>query len=159
MDIHRYRSILSWRGSTRVGYEHYDRTHRVTVPPAHEPLTLGSDPAFRGDPRLASPEQLLLAAASSCQLLAFLARAARAHIDVLAYDDDADALMPDDPKPMRITRISLRPRVVVAAGTDADRVIHLMHRAHDGCFIANTLNAEMVIEPAVEFAGAVEAAA
>jgi organic hydroperoxide reductase OsmC/OhrA len=159
MDIHRYRSILSWRGSTRVGYERYDRTHRVTVPPAHEPLTLASSPAFRGDPRLASPEQLLLAAASSCQLLSFLARAAPARIDVLRYDDDAEALMPEDTNPMRITRITLRPRAVVAAGMDVDRVIHLMHRAHDGCFVANTLTAEMVIEPAVEFADAVEAAA
>lgn len=159
MDTHRYRSILSWRGSTRVGYEHYDRTHRITVPPAREALTLASSPAFRGDPRLASPEQLLLAAASSCQLLSFLARAARARIDVLAYDDDAEALMPEEAKPMRVTRITLRPRVVVACGADGDRVIDLIHRAHEGCFVANTLNAEMVIEPEVEFADSVETAA
>lgn len=32
---HRYESKLAWQGSTAAGYEAYDRTHRVVVPPAH----------------------------------------------------------------------------------------------------------------------------
>lgn len=146
---HRYRSLLDWRGSTLVGYESYDRTHRVTVPPTGVELVLSSDPAFHGEERLLNPEQLLLAAASSCQLLSFLAIAARARIEVLAYEDDAEAVMPDDEKPMRITRITLRPGIVVAADTDPGRVCMLLERAHDQCFIANTLNAEITVEPTV----------
>src|SRR3712207_835568 len=116
MTEHRYRSSLTWRGSTGVGYDDYDRSHHVTTPPAEAGLELSSDPAFRGDPALANPEQLLVAAASSCQLLSFLAYAARSRIDVVAYEDDADAVMPKDSKPMRITHITLRPRIVVASG-------------------------------------------
>lgn len=82
----------------------------------------------------------------------FLAIAARSHVDVLAYHDDADAIMPDSEQPMRITRITLRPRITVTAGTDIDRIRRLVEQAHRGCFIANTLNAEMVIEPVVEHA-------
>ncbi len=150
--IHTYRSQLRWEGTTGVGYASYDRTHHVSVPPADAELTLSSDPAFKGDPRLANPEQLLLAAASSCQLLSFLAVAARARIDVLAYDDAAEAVMPEDDLPMRITRITLRPHIVVAAGTDLDRVIRLVETAHHGCYIANTLTAQVVISPTVEHA-------
>jgi len=146
---HAYRSSLSWLGSTAAGYEEYERTHRVTVPPADGELVLSSDPAFRGDPGLANPEQLLLASASSCQLLSFLALAARSRIDVRAYDDDADAIMPQDQLPLRITRVTLRPRIVVAAGTDLDHVRRLVDRAHDGCFIANTLKAEVVVDAVV----------
>ncbi len=147
---HAYRSRLFWRGSTAAGYEAYDRTHHVAVPPADGELVLSSDPAFNGDGRLPNPEQLLVAAASSCQLLMFLAIAARSRVDVLAYEDDADAVMPEDAKPMRITRITLRPRIVVAAGDDLDRVRRMVARAHDGCFIANTLNAEILVEPVIE---------
>ncbi len=148
--VHAYESQLSWRGSTSVGYESYERTHHVVVPPAESELLLSSDPAFHGDAQLLNPEQLLLASASSCQLLGFLALAARSRIDVLAYYDAADAVMPDEQTAMRITRITLKPHIVVAAGTDLDRVRRLVGRAHDGCFIANTLNAEIVIEPTIE---------
>ncbi|MDP9384571.1 MAG: OsmC family protein [Actinomycetota bacterium] len=149
MTEHLYRSRLSWRGSTGAGYDDYDRTHHVSIEPARLELVLSSDAAFRGDPDLGNPEQLLLAAASSCQLLSFLAYAARSRIDVIAYEDEAKAVMPEDQEPIRITRITLRPRIVVASG-DPDRVRRLVDKAHDACFIANTLNAEMVIEPTIE---------
>lgn len=149
---HAYRSRLSWQGSTAGGYEAYDRTHRVAVPPAAGELELSSDPAFKGDGRLPNPEQLLLAAASSCQLLSFLAIAARSRIDVLAYEDEADAIMPEGETPMRITHITLRPRIAVAAGSDLDRVRRMVDSAHETCFIANTLSAEVVIEPQVAHA-------
>ena len=151
---HTYTSRLSWRGSTGVGYDAYDRTHRVATPPADHELALSADPAFLGQPALTNPEQLLLAAASSCQLLSFLAMAARSRIDVLSYDDDADAVMPEDVRPVRITRITLRPRIVVAAGADLAKARKLVGRAHGACYIANTVNAEIVIEPVIEHARA-----
>jgi organic hydroperoxide reductase OsmC/OhrA len=146
--VHRYRIELAWHGSTGGGYAAYDRTHRVDVPPGNVSLTMSADPAFRGNPELPNPEQLLLAAASSCQLLSFLALVAREGIDVVSYEDSAEALMPDDDKPVRITWITLRPRVVVATG-DPDRVRALMERAHHECFIANSINAEIAIEPEI----------
>jgi len=151
---HTYTSRLSWQGSTGVGYDAYDRTHRVATPPADGDLVLTSDPAFRGDPDLPNPEQLLLAAASSCQLLSFLAMAARSRIDVLSYDDEADAVMPEDVRPVRITRITLRPRILVADGVDLDKARKLVGRAHGACYIANTVSAEIVIEPVIEHAHA-----
>lgn len=152
MTTHVYRSRLDWSGSTGAGYEAYARTHRVVVPPAGGEIVLSSDAAFRGDARLPNPEQLLLAAASSCQLLSFLALAARARVDVLAYEDEGEALMPESEQPMRITRIALRPRILVAAGADLDRVRRLVERAHEECFIANTLNAHISVVPAIEHA-------
>jgi organic hydroperoxide reductase OsmC/OhrA len=150
MNAHTYECTLSWHGSTAQGYDAYSRTHRVAVPPAEDDLVLSSDPGFNGDGRLPNPEQLLLAAVSSCQLLTFLAIAARSRVDVLAYEDHADAVMPNDEKPMRITRVTLRPRVTVAAGADLDRVRRMLERAHDTCFIANTLNATIAIDAHIE---------
>jgi|SRR5436190_3408653 len=147
--IHTYRASLSWEGSTAVGYDHYERAHTVAVPPAKQSLALSGDPAFMGDADKPNPEQLLLAAASSCQLLSFLAHAARSRIEVTAYTDDAEALMPEDDLPVRITRITLRPRITVAQGADVDRVYRIVDKAHADCYVANTLNAEMRIEAEV----------
>jgi organic hydroperoxide reductase OsmC/OhrA len=155
--MHTYRSVLTWRGSTDAGYDHYDRTHDVELPPAAGTFRLSSDAAFRGNASLANPEQLLLAAASSCQLLSFLAVAARARIDIVSYEDNAEAVMPTDAKPPRITQIRLRPRITVAGGTNLDRVHRLVGLAHEECFIANSLSAEVDLAPTIETADAADA--
>ena len=150
---HNYSSRLEWSGATADGYERYDRTHTVTSPPAPAVMKLSSDPAFRGDAELQNPEQLLLVAASSCQLLSFLAIMARARLNVVAYTDEASAVMPEDSEPMRITLITLRPRIVIEGAVDEERVRRYVGLAHEECFIANSLSAEIVIEPRIEAAG------
>jgi organic hydroperoxide reductase OsmC/OhrA len=89
-------------------------------------------------------------AASSCQMLWFLHLAAKARIDVVAYDDEAEALMPEDQEPVRITEITLRPRIAIVGDASDDRVRKLVETAHGYCFIANSLNCGMSIEPTVE---------
>lgn len=152
LPVHRYQARLRWSGSTGVGYDAYDRTHTASAPPADADLTLASDPAFLGDPALLNPEQLVVLAASSCQLLSFLAVAARARIDVRSYEDDAEATMPEDDPPMRLTAITLRPRVLVGPGPTVARVEHLLEVAHRECFIANSLRSEISVEPTVTIA-------
>jgi organic hydroperoxide reductase OsmC/OhrA len=150
--IHQYRAAASWSGTTAVGYESYERAHTLRCPPVDVELAMSGDAAFRGDPGRLNPEQLLLAAAVSCQLLAFLAVAARARIDVVGYEDDGEADMPEAVKPMRITAIRLRPRITVAPGTNEARVHKLVALAHQECFIANSLNAEMDVQATIEIA-------
>ena len=89
-------------------------------------------------------------AASSCQMLWFLHLAAKARIDVVEYEDAATALMPTDEQPVRITEIELRPRIVVAGDADEARVQKLAHTAHEHCFVANSLNAHMTLQPNIE---------
>ena len=80
-------------------------------------------------------------------MLSFLAVAARARIDVVAYEDDAEGVMPEDDEPLRITRIVLRPRIAVRGDTDEERLRKLADTAHRHCFIANSLTSEIVLEP------------
>jgi organic hydroperoxide reductase OsmC/OhrA len=147
--VHRYTASCAWQGSTAGGYDAYERTHEAKAPPAPATLQLSSDPAYRGDPALLNPEQLLVLAAASCQLLSFLAVAARARIDVVEYRDDAEGEMPEGDPPMRITRITLRPRITIRGEVDDARVQHLVEVAHRECFIANSLTTEVVVEPRV----------
>jgi organic hydroperoxide reductase OsmC/OhrA len=147
---HRYRARLAWSGSTAEGYDGYTRAHEATCPPAtdSQPLPLSSDPAFGGDPARLNPEQLLVLAASSCQMLSFLAVAARARLDVTRYEDDAEGVMPEHDKPLRITRIVLRPAITIQGEAPDDaRLAQLVETAHRHCFIASSLASEIAVEP------------
>lgn len=149
--VHEYRCQVDWTGSTGVGYEAYDRGHRVVAPPTETELMLSGDRAFGGDPARLNPEQLLVVAASSCQLLSFLAICARARIDVISYADEATGVMPEDDKPLRITAIQLRPRIVVAGDVAEERIRRYVALAHEECYIANSLRTEVTVEPEIEF--------
>jgi organic hydroperoxide reductase OsmC/OhrA len=120
----------------------------VTAPPAEQEVRVTTGES-RGDPAVLNPEQLLLMAASSCQMLWFLHLAAKARIDVVSYEDEASALMPEDDEPTRITEIALRPRIVVNGDASEERVRKLVETAHDYCYVANSLNSAMTIEPTV----------
>lgn len=149
MTVHRYEARSRWTGSTGAGWEAYDRVHSVSAPPAEAELTVTTGEA-KGDPRRLNPEQLLVMAASSCQLLWFLHLAAKARIDVVEYEDHAEAEMPEDDEPVRIARITLRPRIVVTSDTPRERVARLCALAHERCYIANSLSSEVALDPRIE---------
>lgn len=151
--VHRYRVTCSWSGSTGAGYDAYDRRHRAAAPPAGATLELSSDPAFRGHADLLNPEQLLVMAAASCQLLSFLAAASRARLDIVAYEDDGEAVMSESTRPARITEITLRPHITVRAPATDRQVRRLVEVAHRECFIANTITSRVVLEPTIEVVG------
>jgi organic hydroperoxide reductase OsmC/OhrA len=144
-----YETRVRWTGSTGLGWENYDRTHTATAPGIAQEVKVTTGEA-KGDPSVLNPELLLLMAASSCQMLWFLHLAAKARIDVVEYDDEASALMPTDQEPVRITEIALRPRIVVAGDASEQRVHKLAHKAHEHCFVANSLTAQMTLHPTVE---------
>lgn len=149
---HTYQARCSWSGSTGEGYQHYQREHTGAAPPARDSLVLSADQAFLGRADHLNPEQLVVLAAASCQLLSFLAVAARARLDVMAYDDEAEGVMPADGYPVRLSRIVLRPRIMVAPGPTVERVRHLVEVAHRECYVANSLRTVIVVEAEVSFA-------
>ena len=148
LGTHHYTSKTHWQGDTGLGWDNYERAHTATSPPAEQELTLTTGES-KGDPRQLNPEQLVVMAASSCQLLWFLHLAAKARIEVIEYEDDAEAEMPADDKPVRLTKIVLRPRIVVRPGPTEERVRHLCELAHHECYIANTLSCPVTLEAAV----------
>lgn len=145
---YRYEAHLRWTGSTGAGWESYDRAHEATAPPAEQALALTTGES-KGDPAQLNPEQLLVMAASSCQLLWFLHLAAKARIDVVEYVDDATAAMPEGEG---LSEIVLRPRIVLGSEASEERVAKLVHVAHEHCNVAASLRTPIAIEPRVEVA-------
>jgi organic hydroperoxide reductase OsmC/OhrA len=144
---HRYDVHCSWSGSTGSGYERYGRAHEASNGQAR--LAISADPAFRGEASAWNPEELIVLAAASCQLLSFLAVAARARLDVVGYEDDAVGEMPEDDPPVRLTRIRLRPRIAFGGPVDEARVRRLVELAHRECYVANSLRTVVDVEPTI----------
>ncbi|WP_138946955.1 OsmC family protein [Plantibacter sp. M259] len=145
MTTHEYTSTVTWSGRTDA-YETYSRRHEVRL--GDSSIDLSAAAEFRGDSALPNPEQLLVAAASSCQLLSFLAVAAHAGVEIIDYRDAATGIMPDDARPIRLTEIVLRP-AIVAQGTTTAVVERLLEKAHRQCYIANSLTAVVTLEPEI----------
>jgi len=146
MLTHTYETRLTWQGSTAEGYRVYPRNHVGVTVPATQELALSADPAFRGSRELLNPEQLLVMAASSCQLLSFLAVAARQGVTVLGYADAAQGWLDMTDKPERVGRIRLSPVIEVEAGVDPDEVVRMSEQAHQECFIANSLTSTIELD-------------
>jgi organic hydroperoxide reductase OsmC/OhrA len=144
-----HKSTLHWaRGERGFGYEEYAREHTLAMG-GGDPIRASAAQAFRGDPSLTNPEDLLVGALSSCHMLTFLAICARKNIVVDAYDDDATGwLERPSGAPMHVTRVTLRPRVRFAGSPpDAATLASLHEQAHRGCFIASSVKTDVKVEP------------
>jgi organic hydroperoxide reductase OsmC/OhrA len=151
---HTYRIRVEWTGNRGTGtssYREYGREHVISA--AGKPDVAGSsDAAFRGNAERWNPEDLLVAAASTCHQLWYLHLCADAGIAVQRYVDHAVGTMRDSPDPGRFTRIVLHPHVVIRAGDDRVRAADLHHEAHAKCYVANSVNFPIECEPVIELA-------
>ncbi len=150
---HQYRITTTWTGNLGSGtsdYHAYSRNHEIKILGKSAPLLASSDTAFRGDPARYTPEDLLVAALSSCHMLSYLHLCADAGIVVTEYEDAANGFMAVHADGSgEFTRVLLRPRVVI---TDSSRISDakaLHHRADELCFIARSVNFPVEHEPVV----------
>ena len=148
-----FRSHLEWtgagKGPTR-GPAPFSRDLRVTMGPIT--LEMSSAPGFRGDASRANPEQLFVASLSACQTLTYLFLAAKNGVAVVGYVDDAEGWLERASGAMRMTRVTLRPHIVLEDGADVAKAYELVETAHAQCFIANSVSSKVTIEPRFECA-------
>jgi organic hydroperoxide reductase OsmC/OhrA len=149
---HRYVVSVSWtgnRGSGTSGYRDYARDCEI-VADGKPTIPASADPAFRGDRSRWNPEELLVASLSACHKLSYLHLAAAAGIVVTAYTDRAEGAMEITPAGAgRFKSVVLHPAVTVKAGSDIERARALHERAHEMCFIANSVNFPVECEPEI----------
>jgi organic hydroperoxide reductase OsmC/OhrA len=144
-----HHATIAWqRTSKDFTYATYNRDHEVRFQAVTVPGS--SAPDYRGDPMRVNPEDMLVAALSSCHMLTFLAIATKRRVSLDSYTDEAIGYLEKNAEGrLALTRVILRPQVVWSAGitvakTDLDK---MHHEAHEGCFIANSVKTEVTVEP------------
>ncbi len=155
---HHYEATVRWtgdRGDGTTGYRAYGRDHEVSAGEA-PPISGSADPAFLGDARGWNPEQLLVVSLSQCHLLWYLHLCATNDVVVVGYEDRADGVMVQgEGGGGRFERVTLRPVVTVTGDSMAERARRLHDRAHELCFIANSVNFPVRHEPRIVVAAGV----
>ena len=151
---HQYRARVTWSAEAGPGttsYKAYSRNH--TIAGEGKPDIPGSsDPVFRGDGGRYNPEDLLVASMSSCHMLWYLHLCAVNGVVVTGYRDEADGAMVEDAASGgRFERVTLRPHVTIASG-DPEKARTLHDEAHRLCYIANSVNFPVAVEPVIETA-------
>jgi organic hydroperoxide reductase OsmC/OhrA len=142
-----HRATVEWnRRGSDFKYETYSRAHSLrfqgievqgNAAPGNIPATVKPEAGL-------DPEQAFVASLSSCHMLWFLHIACRAGYVVDGYVDEAVGLLDET----WMSRVTLRPRVTFSGRTpNAEEHRALHHKAHEKCFIANSVKTEVVIEP------------
>ena len=150
-NVHQYEVTTVWDAAssgTTQDYRSYSRNHRIHIE-GKPALAASADPKFRGDPVRYNPEELLVASLSSCHMLWYLHLCAVNKIEVLTYRDRATGLMEEHAGTGRFREVILRPAVTIAKGGNPDQARALHARAHQECFIANSVNFPVRHEPEI----------
>jgi organic hydroperoxide reductase OsmC/OhrA len=150
---HNYSLTVKWTGNTGTGtsnYKEFERSHSILVENKTE-ISGSSDPAFRGDKTKHNPEELLLAAVSSCHMLWYLHLCAEAGIIVTDYIDNATGIMMETSNGGgKFTEITLHPMITIADNSMTEKAQALHKKANELCFIANSLNFPVHHRPTVK---------
>jgi organic hydroperoxide reductase OsmC/OhrA len=147
--VSEHRATVEWKRSGEFRYETYSRSHAlrfdgISVPGAAAP---GNIPKTSNTAPGVDPEQAFVASLSACHMLWFLHLACQKKWVVESYVDEAVGVLDKT----WISRVTLRP-VVSFAGTRPTEEEHqaLHHRAHEKCFLANSVKTEVIVEPCLK---------
>lgn len=139
---HQYQINLEWTGNQGTGtsrYTAYDRSYTLQAP-GKPPLLGSSDPSFRGDASRYNPEDLLVAALSSCHMLCYLHLCAVNGVVVLNYEDRATGEMVETESGGHFSSVTLQPVITLASSEMKEKADALHHEANKACFIASSCN-------------------
>src|SRR5215218_4134095 len=148
-----YTAAIRWqRGADEVFAKgQYSRAHEWAFDGGHVMTASASPhivPAPWSDPAGVDPEEAFGASLSSCHMLFFLDFARRAGLVVASYVDEGEGEVAKGPDGRRaMTRVTLRPHIAWdGEAPDAGVLADLHHKAHEACFIANSVTTEVLVQ-------------
>jgi organic hydroperoxide reductase OsmC/OhrA len=128
----------------------YSKSHTVTIE-GKPILNVSAAKAFKGDPTLYNPEDLLLSSIVSCHMMSYLYVCAQNGIEVLSYTDSAEATLEVlDNGSGRFIEVRLYPKVVIKQKEKIAEALRLHQKANELCFMANSCNFPIVHEARCE---------
>lgn len=135
----RYRAKTTWSSA-----------RRGTLSAAGKPdIVVGSPPEFKGGPDVWAPEELLVASLNTCLMLTFLTLAQARGLIPAGYESEAEGLLENVEGKYRITKVAVRPRVVLESEADLEPARKTMEGVEAQCFISNSISAK--VELTAEF--------
>ncbi len=152
---HQYKATIDWKLSgPDFAKGQYSREHiwifdgGFTIAASPSPTIV---PVPWSNPANVDPEEAFVAAIASCHMLTFLWLASREGFTVVSYVDEAVGVMTKNERgALWVSSVVLSPQVVWNGGRipTAEEIAALHHRAHEECFIANSVKTDIRVVPA-----------
>ena len=149
-----YTATIRWKRSSGADFAkgRYSRAHQwafdggAVVPASASPDNV---PAGTADEAGVDPEEAFIAAISSCHMLFFIDYARRDGFVVDSYVDEAVGVMEKNGSgKIAVTKVTLRPKILFSGDEQprAEEIADLHHRAHEDCFIANSISTQVTVQ-------------
>lgn len=140
---HLFKAALNWtatKAAATPDTKIYHKSHSISLEGKPD-LYVSAAKAFKGDPALYNPEDLLLSSLVSCHMMSYLYVCAQHQIDVIAYEDHAEAVLEvNSDGSGRFAEVRLNPRVTITNAEQMELALALHTQANALCFIANSCN-------------------
>ena len=141
-DIHYYEVSLKWN-STRQG--------TLSSPVISSKIEVVTPPEFpKGIKEKWSPEHLFVSAVSSCLMTTFLAIAENSKLEFLSFDCEAIGKLEKVEGKLMISKVLLKPTVVIQNEKYIDKTIRILKKAENICLITQSIKSEINLEINVE---------
>jgi organic hydroperoxide reductase OsmC/OhrA len=144
-----HRATVEWERRGEFRYETYSRAHELRFDGVAAPgnAAPGNIPATVRPESGIDPEQAFVASLSACHMLWFLHLACQKKFVVERYVDEAVGFLDKT----WMSRVTLRPAVTFSGSKPSEEEhAALHHRAHEKCFIANSVKTEVIVEPCLK---------
>ena len=139
-DSHTYTTKLEWK-ETRKG---------LVSSEGLPSLEVATPPEFPGGiGGVWSPEHLYVAAAEVCLMTTFLAIAENSKLDFSAYSSEAVGTLEKTDSGFQITKIKIRPHIVVGDEGLKDRTARIVEKAEHHCLVSNSMKTEIELDVTV----------
>ena len=138
---HLFQAIAKWTSNQEDSTKRfYSKSHQILIE-GKPVLHVSAAKAFKGDPELYNPEDLLLSSLVSCHMMSYLYVCSQNEIEVLEYSDNAEATLEVSPDGSgRFIEVKLNPKVTIANPDKIQMALDLHQKANQLCFIANSCN-------------------
>jgi len=144
---HVYTLQLNWTGDSKENHVVNDRVYEIEI--EGKPILKGSaDTPFFGDGSKYNPEDLLLSSLSACHMMSFFYVCRKQGITITSYKDKPQGFLKVNIDGSgQFEKVILRPEVVIEDNKQRDMAEDLHNQAGKLCFIANSVNFEILYEP------------
>jgi organic hydroperoxide reductase OsmC/OhrA len=147
---HAYTAQVLWERNPEEAFtdNRYHRGHRLRFDGGIEVAGSSSPsvvPLPYSNASAIDPEEMFVASLSACHMLWFLSLAATVGVVIDRYLDDASGVMTKNAQgKLWVSKVTLKPRITSTAS--AEQIAALHRRAHEECFIANSVRTEVVVD-------------
>ena len=114
------------------------------------PLEISTPVEFGGKPATWTPEEFMLASVDACLMTTFSYYADKKGLEIISYESSAKGVIELVETRYQFSGITLKPKLKIKSGDDINKANNLLKISKESCFISNSLNFKINLEPEIE---------